>query len=130
MSGYWTFSSIVGIFLAAIIFWLVRRGQMHVRYSLWWLTIAFSALVFGLFPSLVNQLALWFGVAYPPALLFLLGFVTLIIKGLLSDIDRSHTERRLIRLVQRVAILDQEIATVRGALGLKATNSNQSLPPK
>ena len=134
MNGYWVFSSVVGVFLAAIIIWLVRRDHMHVRYSLWWLGIALGALVFGLFPSLVDWLAPWFGVAYPPALLFLLGLVILTLKGLLSDIDRSDTERRLIRLIQRMAILDQELALTRQELGLKTHRSHrispEQLPPK
>ncbi len=130
MNGYWVFSSVVGVFLAVIIIWLVRRDHMHVRYSLWWLVIALGALVFGLFPSLVDWLAPWFGVAYPPALLFLLGLVILTLKGLLSDIDRSHTERRLIRLIQRMAILDQELALTRQELGLKTHRSHRLSPVK
>ncbi|MEI6415393.1 MAG: DUF2304 domain-containing protein [Pseudomonadota bacterium] len=130
MNGYWAFSSVVGVFLAVIIIWLVRRDHMHVRYSLWWLGIALGALVFGLFPSLVDWLAPWFGVAYPPALLFLLGLVILTLKGLLSDIDRSDTERRLIRLIQRMAILDQELALTRQELGLKTHRSHRLSPEK
>jgi hypothetical protein len=101
----WT-SAAIGMILAAGILFLVRRDRMQVRHALWWLTVAASTLVLGLFPRLVDKVGKILGIHYPPILLVVVSIGLLLIKLLTQDIDRSRQERKIRRLAQRLAILE------------------------
>lgn len=68
----------------------------------------------GLFPRLIDEAAGWVGVAYPPSLLFIVAILVLLIKVLLEDVEGSHDRRRLLRLAQKVAMLEEEIERLKG----------------
>lgn len=103
------FVQILALVMAGLILWLIRRDRLPVRHSLWWLTCSFLILVFGLFPPAIDRLAELTGVAYPPSLLFVMAILALLIKLLLEDLEVSSTRRRLLRLAQKSAILEQQV---------------------
>ena len=109
-------SAVIGIALASVILYLVRRDHLHGSYALWWLVVAAATLVVGVFPHLVDRLGELIGIAYPPILAIILGMGLILIRMLLMDIDRSRQERTLRRLTQRLAILDQELGEARAKL--------------
>ena len=117
MTQYMT-SAALGIFLALGILWLVRRDQLHGSYALWWLLIAAGALLTGFFPGVVDWIGSRFGVAYPPMLLAMVAIVAILLKLLGIDIDVTRRERRLRRLLQKVAILELELSELRAERGL------------
>ena len=112
MNMHWV-SAIIGLGLAGAIFYLVRRDRLHGPYALWWLLVAAAALVMGLFPQVVDWLGRATGVYYPPALPIIVGLALVMVRLLKLDIDRSRQERRLRRLVQKVAMLEAELEDVR-----------------
>jgi len=109
-------SAVIGIALASVILYLVRRDHLHGSYALWWLVVAAATLVVGVFPHLVDRLGELIGIAYPPILAIILGMGLILIRMLLMDVDRSRQERTLRRLTQRLAILDQELGEARAKL--------------
>ncbi len=112
MNMHWV-SAIIGLGLAGAILYLVRRDRLHGPYALWWLLVAAAALVLGLFPQVVDWLGRATGVYYPPALPIIVGLALVMVRLLKLDIDRSHQERRLRRLVQKVAMLEAELEDLR-----------------
>lgn len=112
MSVQWI-AAIIGVGLALTIFTLVRRDRLHGPYALWWLLVAVAALLTGLFPEAVDWLGKLTGVYYPPVLPIIVGLSLVMVRLLKMDIDRSHQERRLRRLVQKLAILEAEMAELR-----------------
>lgn len=108
MNMHWI-SAIIGLGLAGVILYLVRRDRLHGPYALWWLLVAAAALVMGLFPQVVDWLGRATGVYYPPALPIIVGLALVMVRLLKLDIDRSRQERRLRRLVQKVAMLESEL---------------------
>lgn len=110
----WFSASLAGLVILAI-FWLIRRDRLPVMHSLWWLCVAALIGVLGLFPQLIDRAAGWVGVAYPPSLLFIVSILVLLIKVLLEDIDVSHDRRRLLRLAQKVAMLEDDLETLKNA---------------
>lgn len=80
-----------------------------VRHGLGWFLAALLLILVGLFPRVVDQVAVWADVAYPPTLAIVIGFTALVCKALLSDIELSRSEVKLNRLVQRLAILELSI---------------------
>ncbi len=105
--SYQITSASLGLLIAGVILWLIRRDHLHSRHALWWLSVAISALVLGIFPTTIDQLAPWFGVSYPPTLLMILGMAMILIKVLLIDIHQSALERKTRRLAQKIALLEE-----------------------
>lgn len=106
-------SAALGVVIAVGILWLVRRDRMHGGYALWWLLVAIGALLIGFFPTTVDWAAGKLGVHYPPMLLVLAALAAIVLKLAATDIDATLRERRLRRLLQKVAILELELKTMR-----------------
>lgn len=109
----WT-TALLGVGISVAILLLIRKDALHVRHSVWWLAVAAGSILLGFFPGLVDALGLFLGVFYPPVLFLTLALGMLLIKILSMDIERSRQERTLRRLIQRLAILEEEIQRDRG----------------
>ncbi|WP_041645746.1 DUF2304 domain-containing protein [Aromatoleum aromaticum] len=101
-------TTLLGIGLASVILILVRRDHLHLRHGAFWLTIAAIAALLGTWPALIDRLAVVVGISYPPALLLLVAVIVLLIKALLSDIEKTRIERQIRRLNQRLALYEAE----------------------
>jgi hypothetical protein len=101
----WT-TAIIGLVLAIVILFLIRRDILHVKRSLWWIGIAILIIVMGFFPLPVAQVGALLGVNYPPVLILTVGMGIFLIKILLMDLERSRQERLLRRLTQKIAMLE------------------------
>lgn len=88
---------------------LIRKDHLHVRYGLWWMAAAGAFALLGLFPSIVDYIAHYLGIAYPPVLALILGLVALVLKILVMDIERSRNAIRMQRMVQRIALLESDL---------------------
>ncbi len=109
MTSYYLTSVALGVVLALGILWLVRRDHLHGSYALWWLAIALAALAVGFYPAIVDWIGVRLGVAYPPMLLAMVAIVAILLKLLGVDVDVTRRERRLRRLLQKVALLELEL---------------------
>ena len=121
MASYQLTSAVLGLLVAGLIIWLVRRDHLHGKYAIWWLIVAAAFAVLGLVPRFVDLVANNLGIAYPPILIVLLGFGFLVLKMVTMDIERSKSMVKLHRLAQRIAMLEGEMETNR-----KPTNDPQS----
>ncbi len=106
--SYQLTSTFLGFFIAGVILWLIRRDFLHSRHATWWLIVAISIVLLGIFPTAVDWLATHLGVHYPPTLIFVLGMGFILIKVIAIDIHQSDLERKVRRLAQRLAILEAE----------------------
>lgn len=103
-------TTLMGISLAILILYLIRRDHLYIMHGLFWVAVAASAAVLGAWPGLIDRLARWTGVAYPPALLLLLACVVLLLKALHADMVNTRIERDVRRLNQRLAMLEADMA--------------------
>jgi hypothetical protein len=99
-------SMAIGLTVAGIILWLVRRDHLHGPYALWWMGAAAAVAILGFWPRSFDVLGSYLGVSYPPILALILGFALLLIKILTMDLERSRQERQIRRLAQRLAMLE------------------------
>jgi hypothetical protein len=106
MTSLYFTTAVLGLGLAAVIVWLLRRDHLHLSHGLFWLTVAILAATLGLWPSLIDWLASLAGISYPPALLFLTAVIVLLIKTLHTDILNTRIERQVKRLNQRLAMFE------------------------
>jgi hypothetical protein len=108
-------SAILGVALAGAILFLVRRDHLHGPYAVWWFGVAAATFVLGVFPSLVVWLGHATGIFYAPVLPIIIGLSLVLLRLLKLDIDRSKQERRIRRLTQKLAILEQELVRLGGS---------------
>ncbi|MBV7458598.1 MULTISPECIES: DUF2304 domain-containing protein [unclassified Acidovorax] len=106
-------TTLLGIGLAAVILLLVRRDHLYLLHGLFWILVAGAAAVLGVWPGLIDRLAVVVGISYPPALLLLVAVVIVLIKTLHTDIVNTRVERDVRRLNQRLAILEADNAALR-----------------
>ena len=106
MKSYYVTVLVIGVGLAAMILYLVRRDHIYIRQGVFWIAIALISTLFGVYPSFIDVLGGALGVAYPPTLLFLVAIIVLIMKALLGDIALTKVRRDLRRLNQRIALLE------------------------
>ncbi len=99
-------SASIGLFVAATILFLIRRDKLHVRHGVFWLFLGIAFAGLGFAPPIVDWLAKWLGVGYPPVLAIVAIIAVLVIKILLMDIDQARLEVQQQRLIQRLAILE------------------------
>lgn len=102
-------TTLMGIGLAALILYLIRRDHLYVMHGLFWVFVAGAAAVLGAWPGLIDRLAMVLGVIYPPTLLLLLVSIVLLIKALHSDMLNTRIERDVRRLNQRIALLEADL---------------------
>lgn len=127
MTPYLT-SALLGILIAGGILVLVRRDQLHGSFAVWWLSVALVALLVGFLPRSVDWLGGLFGVNYPPMLVALVGIGALLLKLLVVDLDMTRSERRVRRLLQKVAILEAEMRDLRTELDLLRDERTRAAP--
>lgn len=101
-------TSLLGLGLALVILYLLRRDHIYIFHALFWIVIAALAAVLGLWPGLIDHAATWIGISYPPAALLLGAVVILFVKSLYVDIANTRLERQQRRLNQRIALLDAQ----------------------
>lgn len=119
-------SGSIGLFVAFSILLLMRKDKLHASHGLSWLAVAVAFAFLGFAPGLVDTLAQWFGIEYPPMLALTIGMALLVLKLLLMDIDRSRIEMRNQRLTQRIAMLEATVRRQHDTLIKTSTPENHS----
>lgn len=105
MASFHLTSAFLGVAFAALVFWLLRRDHLQVMLGAFWMAVSLLVLLLGLWPGLLDGLAGFAGISYPPALLLLMAVLVLLIKALHADIVSTRLERQLRALNQRIATL-------------------------
>ena len=106
-------TTLLGIGLAVLILYLIRRDHLYLMHGLFWVMVAGAAAVLGAWPGLIDRLAQWTGFHYPPALLLLLACIVLLVKALHADMVNTRIERDVRRLNQRLALLEADTESLR-----------------
>ena len=109
-------TALMGIGLAVLILYLIRRDHLYLMHGLFWVAVAFAAAVLGAWPGMIDRLARVLGISYPPALLLLLASIVLVVKALHSDMVNTRIERDVRRLNQRLALLEADADGLRDRL--------------
>ncbi|MBK8024192.1 MAG: DUF2304 domain-containing protein [Chloroflexi bacterium] len=110
---------------------LVRRRKLREDYSLLWLATAISLIVLALSRPLLDQIANFLGiVTYPPAALFLVAimFMLVILLHYATVLTRLARENK--QLAQKMAILQWELEQSRRGQGDPKPVSEEDIAPK
>ena len=99
---------IMSIFIILFIVVEVRKSHLSIKESFYWIIGSILVLILSIFPKIIDKVAKFFGVDYPPSIFFV--FVILFLLYLLFRLNRIqalHSEE-IRDLVQQVAILKEK----------------------
>ena len=87
---------------------LVRRGKLDEKYSILWVIFAVAIFIIAIYPESIIQIANWFNVYYPPALLLLAGVVVVGAYIVHITVVVTKQNKMIIKLTQELAIVKKE----------------------
>lgn len=120
------FFLILSVLVCAFVIVQVRHQRMKERYAALWLIIGAVIIVLGAFPSLLNGVADFVGVALPVNLLFLLSILLLMGVSIHLTLELSLLSEKTRILAEEVAILKALQRQPQGAS--RATEREQKKP--
>jgi hypothetical protein len=104
-------AAVASILLLVVVFELIRSRRLRERYALLWLLTGLVLLALSVWRGGLNTIAGWFGVTgYPPAVLFAVGslFVILVLLHYSTVISRLSDQNTI--LAQRLALLEERLS--------------------
>jgi len=102
-------TSLLGLGLALVILFLLRRDHIYILHALFWIGIAAMAALLGVWPGLIDRVAALVGISYSPAALLLGAVLLLLVKALYADMMHTELERQVRRLNQRLALFEVQL---------------------
>jgi hypothetical protein len=110
-------ATIASLLLLLVVFELIRSRRLQERYALLWLLTGVTLVVLSAWRGGLNTIAGWFGVrGYPPAVLFAVGLLFVILVLLHYSTVISRLSDQNVVLAQRLALLEERL-TQRGEDG-------------
>jgi hypothetical protein len=100
----------VSVVLLLVVFELIRSRRLRERYALLWLATGVVLIVLSAWRGGLNTIARWFGVStYPPAVLFAVGLLFVILVLLHYSTVLSRLSDQSTTLAQRLALLEAKL---------------------
>ena len=109
------FTATLGVIVALVIVKLIRKDQLEARSGMAWITVAVGFCLLGFAPTAFDSLATRLGVAHSPSLAFSIALGLITLKLVYDDVQRSQSNLRLKRTVQRLAMLEADLEELRSA---------------
>lgn len=110
MTAHFQFLMILGaVILLLIIFVLLKKGNMTVKYSLLWLGLAVVLVIFAICPYVVYVLRDLLDVEMPVNLVFMLMFCFVLVVLISLSIAVSQLAEKCKRLAQENALLEKRV---------------------
>ena len=106
MNSLQTTTTVLGLGLSVLIVVLLMRDHLYLRHGLFWIAVALAGILLGIWPGSIDLVAIWLGISYSPAGLFIGTIVILYVKYLYADTTQTRLERKLRRLNQRLAMYE------------------------
>lgn len=90
---------------------MIKKENLELKYALSWIGASFAILIIAVFPRIIEVLADYLGIISPMNGLFFLGIVFNLLIIFSITVAQSRSSKRIKELVQKVALLEEEIAT-------------------
>lgn len=100
---------IVAVFALLFILNMVRKKKIDLKHALSWVFFAVIVLILDIFPQILFGIAELMGVTVPSNMIFLVGFILLIVIIYSLSVVVSKLAAQAKRLTQEIALLREEI---------------------
>jgi hypothetical protein len=125
MTGYW-FAVALCIFVAVLVFSLLRTQRIREKYAAIWIVLALAVVLLGVFPNLAAAASRLVGVLTPINLVFAIAAAVLFAVCVQLSSELSRSEEHLRKLAERMALLELEVRSLREAEGEPHTEDEES----
>jgi peptidoglycan/LPS O-acetylase OafA/YrhL len=112
MQKYYFLLFSAGIVLFVTIIWLLKRKHLREKYAILWLLIAVAMPLCFWNVGFVTDVSHYFGIAYPPTLVFMASMMGLLLLTLMLSVIDSHQTDRIIALTQKLALLEERLGRI------------------
>ncbi len=102
-------ASLASVLLLLVVLELIRGRRLKERYALLWLATGLVLLVLSVWREGLNTIAGWLGVGYPPAILFAVATLFIIVVLLDYSTVLSRLSDQNTVLAQRLALLEERL---------------------
>lgn len=103
-------ATLASLVLLLVVFELIRSRRLRERYALLWLLTGVVLVVLSAWRGGLNTIAGWLGVrGYPPAVLFAVGLLFVILVLLHYSTVISRLSDQNVMLAQRLALLEEKL---------------------
>ena len=103
------FGVVIAVVLLVLVLGLVRSRRLQERYAILWLLTGLVLLVLSIWSSAIQALSDLVGIAYPPALLFAVSLVFVVIVLLHYSTVISRLAQQNVALAQSIALLEERL---------------------
>lgn len=118
------FGILAALLVLGIIIEMLRRGSLRERHAVWWLLGGTIALIVGVFPIVLDEMARLLGVAVPTNLVFFASITVLFLAHLQHSAELTRLEEKTRTLAEQVAMLDLRLREAEGRSASTATESD------
>ena len=111
---------ILPLFSLLALIWVIYNGvkrKLDVQESLSWIFFFFVLFVISFIPELIDIIAVFLGIDYPPSLLFVLAFLLLILLIFRLSKEFSMIRLKEKQLAQKIALLEHDLLELKSKLG-------------
>lgn len=108
----------------------LRRHHLRERHAVWWLLAGTVALVFAVFPGLLDRVATLVGVAVPVNLAFFLSIAVLFLVSIQHSGELTKLEGQVRTLTEASALQELRIKRLEEALSDHSADARASDPPE
>lgn len=110
---------ILPLFSLLALIWVIYNGvkrKLDVQESLSWVFLFFILFVISFIPELIDIIAVFLGIDYPPSLLFVLSFLLLILLIFRLSKEISMIRLKEKQLAQKIALLEHDLLELKSKL--------------
>ncbi len=100
----------VSVIVMLFIFYLIRQRRLREEYALLWFAAGLGLIVFSVWRGLLDEIALYVGIAYSPSLLLLGTIILGFLLAMHFSISLSRLMEQNKRLAQEVALLHYQLS--------------------
>ena len=119
--------AIIGsVALFAFVIDFIRRGLLKEKYSVLWIISALVIMALSVKKGLLDAIATFLGIAYPPSLLFLVAFIFILLINLHFSVVISILHEKNKALVQELALLKNSLREA----GIDLSGKAKELEPR
>lgn len=100
---------LAAIFTLLVVVEMLRKNRLKERHALWWLIAGILALIIGIFPEILDNVAEFVGVEVPANLIFFASIAILFFACIQNSAELTSLEEKTRTLAEEVALLRQEL---------------------
>lgn len=103
------FAAIFAVLFFVYVIRLVSKGNLSLRYSLFWLALSVAILIAAIFPGFIGAIGEFFGFVLSTNFVFFLGLFLLLAFSLMLSVVATKQAVSIKNLTQRLAIVEKEV---------------------